>query len=450
MVRTEIGGGLVMKNQKNDQQDLSRRDFIKAAGVTTAGLAAGSLILNQKGTARAEMRWPASPKIIGANDRIRYGFIGLGMMGKDHVPIIKGLTESENVAVEAVCDIYEKRRRVVGGKAGVPEDRTYSDYRRLLDNKDIDVVVIAVPEHWHHRVAVDAMEAGKHIYLEKPMTRTAEEAIKVWQTARKTKRQVQVGAHGASDPKWHKARDIIKSGRMGHVHWAQGSYCRNNPKGEWNYQIEPEANEQTIDWKTWLGNTRKIPFSAERFFRWRKYWDYSSGIIGDLWPHRLHPLMLAMSLNEFPQSVSCVGANLCDYDKGNGEPREVADTTLLLARFPSGAMITLAGSTVNERGLEDVIRGQKANLFFGGGKVQLTPERPFVDEIEARDETPPDSGESHLKHQKNFIYALRNNVPPNCDIELAVRVQIILSMAEMSYRKGKMFHFDASRLKITS
>jgi predicted dehydrogenase len=432
---------------ERDQNDLSRRDFMKVAGVTAAGLAAGPLVLG-KPAARADKRLPASPNILGANDRINYGFIGLGMMGKDHVPIIKSLAEKENVAVIALSDVYEKRRRVVGAKAGVPDSRIYTDYRRLLESKDIDVVVIATPEHWHCRMAVDAMEAGKHIYLEKPMTRTFEEAVKVWEAAKRTQRQVQVGAHGTSDPKWHKAREIIKSGRIGHVHWVQASYCRNNPKGEWNYEIEPEGNPQTIDWKAWLGPARKRPFSAERFFRWRKYWDYSSGIIGDLWPHRLHPLMLAMSLSEFPESVSCIGSNLCDYDKGHGEPREVADTTLLLVRFPSGAMMTLAGSTVNERGLEDVIRGQKANLLLGGAKVQVVPERPYADEVEAKDETPADSGESHLKHQKNFIDALRNNVAPNCDIELAVRVQSILSMAEQSYRKGKTLHFDQSRTKI--
>jgi predicted dehydrogenase len=198
----------------------------------------------------------------------------------------------------------------------------------------------------------------------------------------------------------------------------------------------------------WLGSARKRPFSAERFFRWRKYRDYATGIIGDLWPHRLHPLMFAMSLNEYPESVACLGSNLCDYDKGNGELREVADTTMVIVRFPSGAMISVAGSTVNEHGLEDVIRGQKANLLLGGTRVQIQPERPYVDEVEARDETPRDSGETHAKHQKNFIDSMRKNESPNCDIDLAVRVQTVLSMAESSYRSGKMLRFDAARLKI--
>lgn len=434
-------------NNEKEKQDLSRREFIKTTGISAAGLAAGSL-LTELPTARAAVPAPISGKIIGANDRIQYGFIGIGGMGSSHVSIIKGFSDTENVAVAGLCDVYEKRRRMVREKTGLPESQVYGDYRRLLERKDIDVVVVATPDHWHARIAIEAMQSGKHVYVEKPMTRTLEEAFKLQETARQTGRNVQVGAHGTSDPKWHKARDIIKSGRIGHVHWAQASYCRINPKGEWNYPIDAEANEQSIDWKMWLGNARKRPFSAERFFRWRKYRDYATGIIGDLWPHRLHPLMFAISLNEYPDTVACMGSNLCDYDKGNGEPREVADTTAAIVRFPSGAIINLVGSTVNEHGMEDVIRGQKANLLLGGTKVQVQPERPFVDEVEAKDETPPDSGETHAKHQKNFIDSLRNNTAPNCDIELAVRVQTILSMAELSYRSGKMLRFDATRRKI--
>jgi predicted dehydrogenase len=424
------------------ERDLSRRDFMKATGVTGAGLLAAS-DLPATLTAATRMR------VDGANDRIRYGFVGVGGMGGKHLSIIRDFGASENVEVVAVCDVFEKRRRAAQEKAGIADSRAFNDYRRLLEDKDIDVVVIATPDHWHARIAIDAMEAGKHIYVEKPMTHTLEEAFRLYDTAKHTHRFVQVGSHGCSDPKWHKTREIVRSGRLGRLLWAQGSYCRNNPKGEWNYKIEPEATEHSIDWKTWLGPAPKKPFNAERYYRWRKYWDYGNGIIGDLWPHRLHPLMLAMDLGEFPRTVACLGGTLCDTDTGNGEPREVADTTMLTVEFPSGSMIFLAGSTVNERGIEDMIRGQKANLYFGGGKVQLQPERPYVDEIDASDETPPDSGETHAKHQKNFIDSLRNEVQPSCDVELGLRVQTVVSLAEESYRKGRMVHFDPLKRKLS-
>lgn len=439
-----------MSKKKNDKE-LSRRDFIKTTGATTAGLVATSLVAGKGNEARAEKRsLPASAKVIGANDRIHYGMIGVGGMGGGHLNILKGFSEKgeENIDVIAACDVYEKRRLKAQDALKLPEGQAYKDYRHLLENKDIDVVVIATPDHWHTRIAIDAMEAGKHIYVEKPMAHSLEEGFKIYEAAKRTKRWVQVGSHGCSDPKWHKAREIVKANRLGRLLWAQGSYCRNNPKGEWNYTIDAEANEQSIDWKMWLGNAPKRPFSAERFFRWRKYWDYGNGIIGDLWPHRLHPLMLGMNLLEFPKTVSCIGGNLCDTDKGNGEERDVADVTMMSVVFPSGTMIFLAGSTVNERGVEDVIRGQKANLLCGGTKIELQPERPFAEEIEAKDETPPDSGETHAKHQKNFIDALRKNVPANCDIELGIRVQTIVSLAEMSYRKGKSMQFDSAKLKV--
>jgi predicted dehydrogenase len=435
-----------MKGSPIDKE-MSRRDFIMSAGVTSAGLAATALV---GGGADVHASTRPSAKIIGANDRINYAIVGVGGMGSGHLKILKDFEGKENLAVVAVCDVFEKRRRKAQQVAQVGDSQVYNDYRRLLENKDIDVVVIATPDHWHAPIAVDAMEAGKHIYVEKPMTHTLDEAFDVYRTAKRTKRSVQVGSHGCSDPKWHKAREIITANQLGRVLWAQGSYCRNNVKGEWNYDLDPEANEQTIDWRMWLGGAKKRPFSAERYFRWRKYWDYGTGIIGDLWPHRLHPLMLALAIDEFPQTVACVGGTLCDTDRGRGEPRDVADTTMMMVGFPCGTQIFLAGSTVNERGVEDVIRGQKANLLLGGLKVEVQPERPFTEEVEARDVTPSDSGETHAKHQKNFIEALRNNVPPSCDIELGIRVQTIVSLAEQSYRKGKMMHFDPVKLKASS
>jgi predicted dehydrogenase len=426
--------------------DPSRRDFIRSTGLTTAGLISASFINGETPVTYAAPS--ASARIIGANDRINYGFIGVGGMGAKHLTIIRDFAATENVAVVAACDVFQKRRLEAQQKGSLPDNAIFTDYRRVLENREIDVIVIATPDHWHGRIAVEAMEAGKHIYVEKPMTRFLNEAFRIYDTARRTNRLVQVGSHGCSDPKWHKARELTQSGKPGPLLWAQGSYCRNNPKGEWNYKIEPEADSQAIDWKMWLGSAPRREFSAERFYRWRKYWDYGTGIIGDLWPHRLHPLMMAMAINEFPRRVSCLGGRLCDTDTGHGEMREVADTTMLMVEFPCGVMIHLAGSTVNERGIEDIIRGQKANLLFGGGKVQLQPERPYVEEIEASDETPPDSGESHQKHQKNFIDALRSHKAPSCDIELGIRVQTIISMAEESYRRGRTVSFDEQKRKM--
>jgi predicted dehydrogenase len=434
---------------------VSRREFLRfTAGATSAvsGVLLGSTALPAPAAAGPAI----NARIIGANDRVHVGIIGVKGMGGGHLRNLVGdEMKRDNVDVIAVCDVWETARTKAQAAAGCPSERAFADYRRLLDVKEIDAVVVATPDHWHGRMGVAALEAGKHLYIEKPMTRRLDEAFKMHDAAKRTRRLVQVGSHGCSDPKYLRARDVVREGALGRLLWAQGSYCRNNPKGEWNYALEPDATERTVDWRAWLGPARKRPWSAERFFRWRKYWDYGTGVIGDLWPHRLHPLLLAMDLNEFPRSVSCVGGDLCAADEGrdasgarNGERREVADTTMMMAEFPCGVMIFLAGSTVNERGVEDVIRGQKANLTLGGGRLQIVPERPFVDEVDASDRTPADAGETHVKHMRNFLDSIRANVPPNCNEDLGIRVQTIVSMAEAAYRRKRLVRFDEAERKM--
>lgn len=438
-----------------EDTNVSRRDFLKTA--TASGVVAATTLMAVERTA-ATARVAVTGRVIGANDRIRVGLVGVKGMGGGHLRNLVGdEMKEDNVAVAGVCDLWETARQRAQKTAQLADAAVYTDYRRLLDNKDIDAVVVATPDHWHGRIGLDALLAGKHVYIEKPMTRRLDEAFKIYDAAKETGLTVQVGSQGCSDTKYLHARELVRAGSVGKLLWAQGSYCRNNPNGEWNYTIEPELTPETVDWKTWLGTAPKREFSAERFFRWRKYWDYGTGIIGDLWPHRLHPLMLAMDLKEFPKSVSCIGADMCHADsvKGkdgqpNGAPRDVPDTTLMMVEFPSGVSIILAGSTVNERGLEDVIRGNKANLTMGGSRLQVVPERPYVDEIEGRDETPFDAGETHVKHMRNFLNSIRAKVPANCNEDLAIRVQTVVSMAEAAYRRQKQVRYDERKREIVA
>ena len=433
-------------SDKQDKTGLSRREFIRAAGITAAGVMASSLVGNkvlaQAGTA------PARPRVVGANDRLNYAIIGVGGMGNGHLDHLKALKQEQNLDIVAVSDVWDKRRLDAAKSAGIPESQSFRDYRKIIDNKDIDVVVIATPDHWHASIAIAAMQAGKHVYCEKPMTHTLDEAFRMHKTAKDTGCIVQVGSQGCTDTKWHVAGQAVKDGKIGTVLWAQGGYCRNNPNGEWNWDIDPGANESNLDWKTWLGSAPKRAWDPDRFFRWRKFWDYGNGIIGDLWPHRLHPLMIAMNNMDFPHRVVCLGANIMHTDKGFGEERDVADATQMIAEFPSGAMIYLAGSTVNELGPEDLIRGNKACMFFGGGKVQILPQRPFADEIEQADLPVVGPGEDQREHHRNLIKCIREGGTPNCDIDLGLRVQTIVSMAEMSYRQSTMALFDASKQKL--
>ena len=434
---------------------VSRRDFLKTTGATTLTAVAGSLLATE---ASAAPRAPAvSPRIIGANDRIRAAVIGLKNMGGGHIKHVLEEMPGANVEVAAICDVWEKARHKAREDARLGADQVFSDYRRLLDGKDLDAVIVATPDHTHAAISIAAMESGRDLYLQKPMTRRLDDAFKIETVARRTGRRVQVGTQGCTDPKFHRAAEIVRSGALGRVLWAQTSYCRQNPKGEWNYDIDPDATAASVDWKAWLGPAPKRPFSAERFFRWRKYWDYGNGVIGDLLPHRLAPMLMAMDVKEYPHTVSCLGANLADTDRGpgpDGKPygdrREVGDTFLVTVQFPSGVMLFLASGTSNERGVEDLIRGQKANLLLGGGKLVLEPERPFSDEIDRKEETFEETKEVHARHVRNFFEALRGNEPLHCPIEDGLRVQTIVSMAEKSYRERTSVRFDAAARKMTT
>jgi len=442
---------------------ITRRDFLETTLKTTgasAAAAAGAGLLASTPAAGAA---PAvNRRILGANDRVGVAVVGVKGMGGGHLKHITEYMPDENVSLVAVCDVWEKARRKAQADCKLPEASAYDDYRRLLERKDLDAVVVATPDHIHAEVALAALATGRHVYVEKPFTRRLEDAFRIRDAAKASGCVVQLGTQGCSEPKWQKAREVIRAGKLGQLLWAQGSYCRNNPHGEWNYDIDPEASEKTVEWKSWLGPAPKRAWSPERYFRWRKYWDYGTGLLGDLLPHRLGPLMFAMGLNQYPRQVSCMGANLLDTDHGPnpatgkpwGERREVADTHVLIVEFPNGVTLFLATSTSNERGIEDVIRGNRANLVLGGGKVVLEPERPYVDELERADLSPPedlreDAGaRSHAQHVINFIRATRGTAAPNAPVELACQVQAVVSMAEKAYRERALVRFDPQTQKM--
>ena len=197
-----------------------------------------------------------------------------------------------NIVQIAVCDVSKTRiadaKKIIGG----PCDG-FEDHRKLLEKKDIDAVCIATVDHWHTQCSIDSMNAGKHVYVEKPMTRYLGEAFAIYDAVKRTKKTLQVGSQGCSDAKWHKAAELIKAGKIGPVVMLEGSYMRNAPKGEWNYPIKEWATPEDMDWDHWMGPVKhRVPFNADHYFRWRKYYPYCAGLLGDLFPHKLHPYVL--------------------------------------------------------------------------------------------------------------------------------------------------------------
>ena len=422
----------------------SRRDFIKKSAVATAAVVAGCApgvteTITQPGVAPG-----AAAGVMGANDRLHVGFIGVGGQGfNSHVGAVKNHGADQNVVGAAVCDVWSKRAERARVELELPEKDAYIDYRRVLDRDDIDAVFIGTVDHWHTKIAIDAMEAGKHVYCEKPMTRYLDEAFRIHDTVKRTGKVFQIGSQYCSEGKWHTAADIIRDGRIGAPVLGQNSYCRNAPDGEWNYEIDPELTPDVMDWKSWLGPVSDRPFSADHYHRWRKYYPYCCGILGDLLAHRIHPLLIATGNAEFPSRVACLGTRKVTTD------RDVTDNTQLLAEFPSGLSILVTGSTVNEQGLDQVIRGHEATLYFGGNAVELRPERPFADLVDPESYDNIEPGVSIPAHVANWYDGIRNGIVTNGNIDVAVKAQTIISLAEMSERLGEMMHFDAETRTVT-
>ena len=384
-------------------------------------------------------------RVIGANDRIRIAVIGVGGQGFGaHVKGLRSKEKDNNIEVIGAADCYTPR--VERAKAEMLKDRdpaptvfAEKDFRRILDNKDIDAVVVATPEHWHAPVSMMAMDAGKHVYCEKPMTRHLNEAFELVDTQKRTGKVFQLGIQFTSNPKMHAVGDFVRAGKIGQLVTGQSSYCRNaGKKGEWNYAIDAGANLDNLDWDMWLGSAPKRPWnddSKERFFRYRKYWDYSAGILGDLMPHRMGPFLIASGNPEFPTRVTSVGTRKISLD------REVDDNVQVMAEFPSGWTMLFTGSTVNEQGLPDLFRGFKASVYFGGDGAVAKPERPFAEEME--ETVIAKGGDTGIpEHHKNWIDAIRTGSKLNCPVEFGAKIQTILSLAEMSSRANRMMLFD--------
>jgi predicted dehydrogenase len=440
-----------MKTSENTQ-GFPRREFIKKTAVAAAGVAATSALLKTPIYGQNQATSPG--RAIGANDRLTIAVIGMGTgIGKDHLQGIHAKASENNVVVAAACDLFNRRREWAQKEAELKDSDMYTDYRKLLERKDIDAVLIATHDPWHAQISMDAMEAGKHVYCEKPMTRYLGEAYKVYDTVKRTGRVYQVGSQGCSAAGWHKCAELIKSGKVGTLVWGQGYYCRNNVGGEWNYDIDKDATAENIDWERWLGPVKtRDAFSAEHFHRWRKYTRYCAGLLGDLVPHRLHPLMLASGNPEFPTRVCSIATkNVHEDNEGDkhAPEREVPEHVQLTAEFPSGYLITITCSTVNETSPGFAIYAHKATMNIGssGERIELVPQKRFSEEIDPENFTGLQPEDIRM-HEKDWFESIRANKLPHANIELAIRVQTVISLAEMADRLKTTCLYDEKTRKI--
>jgi predicted dehydrogenase len=230
-------------------------------------------------TARAQER-------VSPNDRIRLALIGAGGQGSYDLRNALSLGGAEVVAVADVYDGRLKRAREVWGD-GVATTR---DYREVLARKDVDAVILATPDHWHSTISIDAMNAGKHVYCEKPMVQQLSQGKEVIAAQKKTGRIFQVGSQRVSSIIYAKAKELLHAGAIGELNMVEAWVDRNSALGAWQYSIPPDAVPANIDWDRFLGNAPKVPFEPVRLFRWRNYRDYGTGVPGDLFVHLISGL----------------------------------------------------------------------------------------------------------------------------------------------------------------
>ena len=397
--------------------ELTRRDFVAgAAGVT----------------ARAYAQVP------GSGERIRIGVIGCGAQGNAHMRTLVRMRDTDNIDVLNVCDIYTKRAEAAAKLTG---GKVVKDYRQVLDNKDIDYVAIVTPEHWHHHMTMDAISAGKHIYCEKPMTHSIEDARRVADRVRNTPAiKMQVGVQGMSDDSYETANRYIKEGALGTVVLAQIDYSRNYTGDFWVNPVDSDARPgENLDWNAFLGPARKRPFDADRFFSWRRYWDYSGGIASDLFVHRVTRMIKALGLT-FPECVVATGGKF----EFRQSPAEIPDTLNILANYPQGLTVQLISSMANDTPVQHVVRGHKATLRFTETGFEIAPQGPYAKE--SKPVTHRKTGAEALDlHHRNLLNAIRRNESLRCDASLGYYGVVATVMGNMSYRQRKYIRWDAAK-----
>src|SRR5438046_2537997 len=438
----------------------SRRHFLQSAAI--AGLAAA-----QK---------------VSANDRIRIALIGAGGMGSGDTQYQLSLPGVELVAV---CDIYDGRlvraKEVWGNHLF-----TTRDYREILARKDVDSVIIATPDHWHSRITIDALDAGKDVYCEKPMVHYVEEGKEVIAAHERSGRIFQVGSQYVSSLVYQKARELLQAGAIGQLNMVEAWLDRNTAIGAWQYSIPPDASPANIDWDRFLGNAPKVPFEPVRLFRWRNYRDYGTGVAGDLFVHLLSGLHYATrSLG--PTRVMATGG--LRYWK---DGRDVPDVMLALLDYPhtqTHPEFTLAlrvnfksGVPEEKFGFRFVGSEGVMNTSPAGVTVTTTPpeaepgytigtfpkavQEQFLDQYHQKypkttatadamrpekDEkyVPPEDHDAHREHHRAFLNSVRNRKPSIEDGVFGLRAAGPALLSNVAYFEKRICRWDPQTMTAT-
>jgi predicted dehydrogenase len=406
----------------------------------------------------------AAAAVQSANDRVGLGFIGSGIRGAQLMAEFLRLPGIEPVmGVDAYDGCVERIKEQTGGRAA-----TGKDYRAVLDRKDIDAVVIATPDHLHKRMTLDALAAGKHVYIEKPLTWSIEEGPELIAAEKRSGKVVMVGSGPKTSALTAKARELVAKGALGQVTHARMVNNRNDAEGAWRYPIPPDASPQTIDWTRFLGSAPKRAFSAEVFFRWRCWWEYSGGVATDLFVHMLTTLHEVMDV---PAPVSVVSqGGLFKWKDG----RTVPDVLESVFEYEKGFLFqACVNLCTGYQAPNLVVHGTAATMVLERGRITLYPERERPDvqsygtlgwskaaraayfsskgwSAEGRPPAPQPAPakpeeiavERAPSHTELFIDSLRNNKPSRENATEGHYAAGAAHVANRAYKEGRRMRWD--------
>lgn len=446
---------------------VSRRQFVHASSAMGALAAAGAA------------QEPA--RNASANDKIQIACIGFGIMGQGDVQTAASLP---GVQLVAVADVYDGRLTAARERYG---DNVFTtrDYREVLARPGVDAVIVATPDHWHARIAIDALNAGKDVYCQKPMVQKVEDGHAVIAAQKKTGKILQVGSQRVSSVLYAKARDIIKSGAIGEVHMIEAFWDRNSPQGAWQYTVPPDASTQTIDWDRFLGSAPKRPFEPVRLFRWRNYREYGTGIAGDLFVHQFSGIHFVMN-SLGPRRVAALGGTYFwkdgrdvpdmmigtyDYPKTEAHPPFQINLRVNFEAGGAGGADSQGFRFVGTDGILNLSVGNALTL----SKRPRDPEpgntaQTFSKEIaqkvmdeyrakyprtnrglrattEERFALPPGYSEQ-VAHHETFIDAVRHRKPVVEDAVFGLRAAGPALLSNMSYFEQRIIDWDPAAMKI--
>ncbi len=428
----------------------TRREFIK----TTAAAALAGLALPRILEAAEP---PAVVSGRNLNSRLGIGFIGTGGRAGGHMGMLKYLKETEKLPIEfvAVCDIYRPRLEQAQKRLNTP--RAWMDYRELLADKGVDMVCIATPDHHHGYQAIAALQAGKHVYCEKPVThwRQFELTKRLADVAAKSPCAFQLGTQAMSDSAWHQMKKLVKEGLIGQPLFGETGFFRIGDWGERGMHVDdPNARPgKDLDWDAFQGDAPRRRFSVDRFFRWRLFEEYAGGPVTDLYPHCLTQVVDILGVG-FPSEVVAVGG----IHRYRYELRSVPDTFNLLAQYPEKVTISVLGTQANDynatplRGAGQrcpVIRGWEGSLSIDANNKEIVFTPIKEKGAKAPQRIPIERPENNIEHWKNLIECAQQGRKDTWSpMDLAFRTQTVLQMAMRAHREGVTAKFDARHCRI--